>query len=317
MSPTIELHTDPGTVLGTVGYMSPGQARGEPGDQRSDLFSLGTVLYELVSGRRAFQRDTAAETLTAILREDPPELTAGSVSGVPPALARVIQHCLAKNPAERFQSASDVAFALENLSAASSPKNAAIGYGALSPDGRRLITRVIEPGGQRRLWIRPLDSLTMQPLPSTEGGERPFWSPDGRFIGFFSGQLIKKLDLVNGGIQVITSVGIGTVACRSAHETALPGGLDPGRLRAQGYLFFARNGALMAQPFDLARLALNGEARLVADDVCYSPVIGFTDFSVSEAGVLAYLSTAVPWRLTCGSGAIWRTSMCPRTASDS
>jgi eukaryotic-like serine/threonine-protein kinase len=117
--PTIERHTDPGTVLGTVGYMSPEQARGEPGDQRSDLFSLGVVLYELVSGRRAFQRDTAAETLTAILRDDPPELAAASASDVPPALARVIQHCLEKNPAERFQSASDVAFALENLSATS------------------------------------------------------------------------------------------------------------------------------------------------------------------------------------------------------
>ena len=116
VSPTIERHTDPGTVLGTVGYMSPEQARGEPGDQRSDLFSLGAVLYELVSGRRAFQRDTAAETLTAILREDAAELTSASAGGVPPALARVVQHCLEKNPAERFQSASDVAFALENLS---------------------------------------------------------------------------------------------------------------------------------------------------------------------------------------------------------
>jgi hypothetical protein len=115
VSPTIERHTDPGTVLGTVGYMSPEQARGEPGDQRSDLFSLGAVLYELVSGRRAFQRDTAAETLTAILREDPPELTSAATAGVPPALVRVVQHCLEKNPAERFQSASDVAFALENL----------------------------------------------------------------------------------------------------------------------------------------------------------------------------------------------------------
>ena len=115
---TIERHTDPGTVLGTVGYMSPEQARGEQGDPRSDLFSLGTVLYELVSGRRAFQRETAAETLTAILREDPPDLTAPVVV-VPAALVRVIHHCLEKNPAERFQSASDVAFALENLSGSS------------------------------------------------------------------------------------------------------------------------------------------------------------------------------------------------------
>jgi len=118
-SPTEARHTDPGTVLGTVGYMSPEQARGEPGDHRSDLFSLGAVLYELVSGRRAFQRDTAAETLAAVLRDDPPELTLATTAGVPPALARVVWHCLEKSPTERFQSARDVAFALENLSGTS------------------------------------------------------------------------------------------------------------------------------------------------------------------------------------------------------
>jgi serine/threonine protein kinase/Tol biopolymer transport system component len=112
--------TDPGTVLGTVGYMSPEQARGEPGDQRSDIFSLGVVLYELVSGRRAFHRETAAETMTAILREEPPALTESSSAAVPPGIARVIDHCLEKTPGERFQSASDVAFALENLSGSSS-----------------------------------------------------------------------------------------------------------------------------------------------------------------------------------------------------
>jgi Tol biopolymer transport system component len=116
MSPTIGRQTDPGTVLGTVGYMSPEQARGEAGDERSDLFSLGAVLYELVTGRRAFHRDTAAETLTAILREDPPAIVSSSSADVPPGLARVIDHCLEKSPFERFQSASDVAFALENLS---------------------------------------------------------------------------------------------------------------------------------------------------------------------------------------------------------
>jgi serine/threonine protein kinase/WD40 repeat protein len=119
VSPGVERHTDPGTVLGTVGYMSPEQARGDAGDARSDLFSLGALLYELVSGRRAFQRDTAAETLTAILREDPPGITEVSKAEVPPGLARVVEHCLEKNPSERFQSASDVAFALESLSTAS------------------------------------------------------------------------------------------------------------------------------------------------------------------------------------------------------
>jgi Tol biopolymer transport system component len=113
----IELrHTNPGTVLGTVGYMSPEQVRGQPADHRSDLFSLGCVLYELATGRRAFQRETAAETMTAILREDPAEMVrdGASAAGVEP----VIRHCLEKLPDERFQSARDLAFALQTVAGA-------------------------------------------------------------------------------------------------------------------------------------------------------------------------------------------------------
>jgi eukaryotic-like serine/threonine-protein kinase len=107
--------THPGTVMGTVGYMAPEQVRGLATDARSDLFALGAVFYEMLSGRRAFQRDTAADTMTAILKEDPPEF-AGTRSEIPPGLDRIIRHCLEKNPVERFQSARDVAFALEALS---------------------------------------------------------------------------------------------------------------------------------------------------------------------------------------------------------
>ena len=109
--------THPGTVMGTVGYMAPEQVRGQATDARSDLFALGAVLYEMLSGQRAFQRDTAAETMTAILKEDPPEF-AGTRTDIPAGLDRIIRHCLEKNPGERFQSARDVAFALEALSAA-------------------------------------------------------------------------------------------------------------------------------------------------------------------------------------------------------
>jgi hypothetical protein len=107
--------TDPGTVLGTVGYMAPEQVRGRTVDARADLFSLGVVLYEMVSGHRAFQRDTAADTMSAILREDPPEVS-GTRPDVSPALDRIIRHCLEKEPDERFQTARDVAFALTALS---------------------------------------------------------------------------------------------------------------------------------------------------------------------------------------------------------
>ena len=107
--------TDPGTVMGTVGYMAPEQIRGQTVDARTDLFALGAVLYEMLAGRRAFQHETAAETMTAILKSDPPEFPAGETA-VAPALDRIIRHALEKNPIERFQTARDVAFALAALS---------------------------------------------------------------------------------------------------------------------------------------------------------------------------------------------------------
>src|SRR5262249_38370818 len=116
--------TDAGMIVGTAGYMSPEQIHGEPGDHRSDLFALGVVLYELVSGQRAFRRPTAPEMMTAILREDPPPIPADIAAALPSGLAQVIHHCLEKNPAERFQSASDLAFALEALSSTSASASA-------------------------------------------------------------------------------------------------------------------------------------------------------------------------------------------------
>jgi eukaryotic-like serine/threonine-protein kinase len=108
-------NTGPGVVLGTVGYMSPEQVRGQVADHRADLFAFGAILYEMVSGRRAFRRDSAIETMNAILKEDPPELLVTG-SSMPPDLDRVMRRCLEKSPDERFQSASDLAFALEGLS---------------------------------------------------------------------------------------------------------------------------------------------------------------------------------------------------------
>src|SRR5713101_564620 len=113
--PTRKVNTDPGTVMGTMGYMSPEQLKGQPADHRSDIFSFGAILYEMLSGKRAFRGDSMAETMCAILREDPPDLSETNKT-VSPALERVVHHCLEKNPAERFHSARDLAFAIESLS---------------------------------------------------------------------------------------------------------------------------------------------------------------------------------------------------------
>src|SRR5215813_463629 len=110
--------TTPGTVMGTVGYMSPEQVRGQALDHRSDIFSFGAVLYEMASGKRAFRGDSSVETLNAILKEDVAELPL-SGAHASPGLERIIRRCLEKKPERRFQSASDLAFALEALSAAS------------------------------------------------------------------------------------------------------------------------------------------------------------------------------------------------------
>ena len=112
---TLASQTEPGMVLGTVGYMSPEQVRGQVADHRSDLFSLGAVLYEMVSGKRAFQKPTPAETLSAILNEEPPDLSQ-IAPNYSPVLHRLVQRCLEKKLEQRFQSASDLAFALGALS---------------------------------------------------------------------------------------------------------------------------------------------------------------------------------------------------------
>jgi eukaryotic-like serine/threonine-protein kinase len=115
----LEPDTGSGVILGTVGYMSPEQVRGERVDHRSDLFSFGAILYEMLSGKRAFQGGSAVETMNAILKEEPPEVSKTSQE-VSPAIERIVQHCLEKNAEQRFQSARDVAFAIESLSGVSS-----------------------------------------------------------------------------------------------------------------------------------------------------------------------------------------------------
>jgi serine/threonine-protein kinase len=141
-APTVTQETLPGTVMGTVGYMSPEQVSGQPGDARSDIFSFGCVLYEMATGERAFSGRTGAETMAAILKEDPPD-PMKSGKELPSDLVRVTLHCLAKKPEQRFQSAQDLAFDLKAILAGT-----AVSAPALVPGARRSPRklRLIAPG---------------------------------------------------------------------------------------------------------------------------------------------------------------------------
>ncbi|MCA1652431.1 MAG: protein kinase, partial [Acidobacteria bacterium] len=189
---TMPSPTESGVVLGTVGYMAPEQVRGFEVDHRADLFAFGAILYELLSGRRAFRRDTAPETMAAILNEDPPDLRAAAI---PQALARIVDRCLEKSPSARFQTASDLAFALNGASDASSASGT---ERAAAPRVRQpgwigwvaaaLLLATLAPVAYRHLRERLAtpDSVRFQIFPTVEfGGPGSFGlSPDGRRLAF-------------------------------------------------------------------------------------------------------------------------------------
>jgi Tol biopolymer transport system component len=195
-SPTPSLPTRPGIVMGTPGYMSPEQVRGQGTDPRSDLFAFGTILYEMLAGRRAFRGDTAAEAMTAALREEPPELPAS----VPPTLDRLVRHCLEKDREQRFQSARDLAFDLEAIldrstSAASAvPARrhravpawvawAAVTLVSTGVVGWLASSRAAPPGAPARFSITLPAGLRLADPPLGVAV-----SPDGRFIAFTATQ---------------------------------------------------------------------------------------------------------------------------------
>jgi eukaryotic-like serine/threonine-protein kinase len=184
-APTLTAATEPGVVMGTVGYMSPEQVRGQPADHRSDIFAFGAMLYEMLSGQRAFGGATAADTMSAILKEEPPEL-ARSRADIPPALEHIVRRCLEKSREERFQSARDLAFALRETSSASAasqsvslpvPRSRSILW--LAPLGlvvllaaliavnvgglRERLFRGGQPARIRSLAVLPLENLSRDP----------------------------------------------------------------------------------------------------------------------------------------------------------
>ncbi len=142
LAATKDAGTGEGKMVGTVGYMSPEQVRGGAVDARSDLFSFGVVLYEMLSGERAFKGDTTADTISAILKENPPDLTTAN-HDVPPILDRIVRHCLEKEPAGRFQSASDVGFDLESLSTLSTSSGQLPAMAAAKPRKKWLVPSLV------------------------------------------------------------------------------------------------------------------------------------------------------------------------------
>ena len=222
--------TLPGMVMGTVGYMSPEQVRGEPIDPRSDIFSFGAVLYEILTGKRAFKRETSAETMTAILREEPPALNDTGWQG-PQELQRILARCLEKNVARRFQSASDLAFAIEALSGTSSAKTKAVSQ----PKSRRAWlpwviaaalltgTAVWEKARPAAAPANPLEKAHFTRVTDFKSVEAAI-SPDGRFVAFVSDH--------DGPFDVwLTQVGTGHVT----NLTQGKAGPLPGPLRSVGF----------------------------------------------------------------------------------
>jgi TolB-like protein/Flp pilus assembly protein TadD len=179
-APTGSGHTEAGTVMGTMGYMSPEQVRGLPVDHRSDIFSFGTILYEMLSGKKAFRKATASDTIAAILKEEPPELTQ-SGRNISPALDHIVKHCLEKDRDNRFQTAKDVAFNLSEQSSSSAVSGASGSYVAAAAARKSRVLIVVaavvvlaaagvfllrrqhrgtgEAGGVKRVAVLPFENL--------------------------------------------------------------------------------------------------------------------------------------------------------------
>ena len=253
--------TQEGTIVGTFQYMSPEQIEGKEVDGRSDIFSLGAVLYEMVTGQRAFQGKSQLSVASAILEKEPTPISTVKPM-TPPTLDHAIRRCLAKDREERWQTARDLALELkwtaELGSQAETPLGVRRGARAwlgwtlagfaavialifwigylrrapapqqvvraiilppekttftsvgidggpvtVSPDGQRLAFAATDDSGNHLLWVRPIDSVAAHSLPGTEGGAWAFWSPDSRYLGFFAGGKLKKIEISGGPAEAL------------------------------------------------------------------------------------------------------------------
>ena len=243
--------TAEGTILGTFLYMAPEQLEGIEADARSDIWALGCVLYEMITGRRPFQGKSQASLISAIMSADPAPIVHVSPLS-PPALDRLVKACLAKDPEQRIQTAHDVKLQLQWIAEGGSQAGVAAPVAArrksrerlawalasvmtivaaglgvtqfkprppakpvifeltpprqvrsvdlprISPDGQRLAFNAADSTGTVGIWVRQMNSLEAQRLQGTEGATRPFWSPDSRFLAYFSGGKLYKIDIGGG-----------------------------------------------------------------------------------------------------------------------
>ena len=248
--------TQAGVILGTAAYMSPEQAKGRAADRRSDIWAFGCVVYEMLTGARAFEGDGVSDTMAAVLRSEPDWTRLPA--RLPPPIETLLRRCLDKDSRRRLADISTARFVLEEpamvgagrplpveatsrashvvtvaaVAVAIAALTSAIWWSltrqapppemrleistlptrdvsmAISPDGQTIVFAGTTEG-QSRLWLRSLNGTTARLLPGTEGsGERlPFWSADGRSIGFFADGKLKRIDIDNGFVQALADVG--------------------------------------------------------------------------------------------------------------
>src|ERR1700720_897702 len=264
-----EAITAEGTILGTLQYMAPEQVEGKEVDARTDIFAFGVVVYEMATGKKAFEGKSQASLMAKILATDPPPMTSLTPM-TPPALDHVVKRCLEKDPDERWQSAKDICEQLRWISDSGpqagtpvaavperkSNKNLAWAAGSValalavialaaldlrrpppaekqairftvgppekgqffgelrnslsvSPDGSKLVFPAVAESGGPQLWVRALDSPMAHPLPGTENGTYPFWSPDSRSIIFSAGGKLKKAAISGGPAEALVELRLG------------------------------------------------------------------------------------------------------------
>jgi Tol biopolymer transport system component len=278
-------HTAAGLVMGTASYMAPEQVRGESADARTDIFALGVVLYEMVSGKRAFRRDTTAETMTAVLKEDPPELSGRSV---PPALDRIVRRCLEKDSAQRFQSAKDLSFALSALSGTDS--GAAAAPMVASP---RQLRRLLWAGavlllavGAPATWFlarrRPPEKQLQFAIPVSGEVSHMALSADGSMLAFISPD-------ENTGIPMLSLQHVGSADVRVLEGTE--GAAYPFWSPDGAYIAFFANGKLQKMaiaggpPQVLAKVwAARGGSWSKRDVILYEPDSGSPLWRINPDG---------------------------------